>query len=138
MLATDQGRPPQGTLELTALGSVPSPPRGVAWPRAFTFMAPVASDPPPQRFELRNDGGSAMRFESAPGAAWLAADPPQGSVAPGESVEVSVRVTGLLSADIWRGLLTLTLSGPGGPVAPLELPVTFVAVPDPGPSGGFE
>ena len=133
VLATDTW-PVEGTLRLETTGSAAAPPHGRAWPRAFTFVAEVGADPRPQAFELRNEGGSAMRFEASSASVWLAADPPQGSVPAGETARIAVRATGLPLADTHEGTLAIALSGPAGPVRPLALPVTFVAVPVP-PSG---
>lgn len=124
-----------GTLGLEASGTAVHPPAGRAWPRAFTFVADVGTDPPAQSFELTNEGGSAMRWEASAEAAWLAADPPQGAVPPGGTAQVAVRVTGVVPADTHEGTLALELSGPAGAVAPLALPVTFVAVPPPDVNG---
>ncbi len=135
VLATE-GAAPSGTLRLEASGSGPKPPSGRAWPRAFTFVSDVGTDPSEQVFELRNDGESAMQFDASSESAWLAADPPQGAIAPGESAELAIQVTGLVAADTHEGTLAIGLSGPNGPVSPLALPVTFVAVPPPeGDSG---
>ena len=130
VLAGD-GPPVSGTLSLEVTSSGPRPPRAKAWPRAFTFVSEAGTDPPPQNFELRNEGGSTMHFEAAPEAAWLAADPPRGSVAPGESLELAVRVTGQVPADTHAATLDLSLDGPYGALPQLRLPVTFVAVPPP-------
>lgn len=127
-----------GTLGLAASGTAVHPPAGRAWPRAFTFVADVGTDPPAQSFELTNEGGSAMRWEASAEAAWLAADPPQGSIPPGASAQVAVRVTGVVPADTHEGTLALELGGPAGAVAPLALPVTFVAVPPPDVNGSGE
>ena len=43
--------------------------------------------------------------------------------------QVAVRITGTVPVDTHEGTLALELGGPSGPVAPLALPVTFVAVP---------
>ena len=130
VLAGD-GTPVSGTLSLEVTSSGPRPPRAKAWPRAFTFVSEAGTDPSPQNFELRNEGGSAMHFEAAPAAAWLAADPPRGSVAPGESLELAVRVTGQVPADTHAATLDLSLDGPYGALPQLRLPVTFVAIPPP-------
>ena len=130
VLASD-GQPPQGTLRLEASGTAPRRPRPRAWPRAFTLVAPAWSDPAPQTFELRNAGEVPLHWEHAPDLMWLATDPAAGTVPPGEAASVSVRARGLLTPGTHEGTLRLDLRGPAGPEPPLELPVTFVAVPPP-------
>ena len=128
VLASDS-TPVSGTLSLEVTSSGPRPPRARAWPRAFTFVSDVDTAPHPQSFELRNAGGSALQFDASSEAAWLAADPPRGSIRPGEAAEISVVVAGRAPADTHAATLDLSLGGPYGPLAPLRLPVTFVAVP---------
>ena len=123
--------PVAGTLSLEVTSSGPRPPRARAWPRAFTFVSDAGSDPHSQVFELRNEGGTAMQFEASSEASWLAADPAQGSIAPGASAELAVRVAGQVPADTHAATLDLSLGGPYGPLPELSLPVTFVAVPQP-------
>ena len=128
-LVTEGYRPLSGTLRLEASAHGPPPPRGRAWPRAFTFVAPAGVAPAPQSFELTNEGGSPLRFEARSRSHWLAADPPAGEIPPGESREVRVIVTGLITAGTAEAVLRVARSGPEGPIAPLDLPVTFARVP---------
>ena len=130
VLATD-GWPAEGTLRLEASGTAPLRPRPRAWPRAFTLVAPAWSDPAPQTFELRNEGDAPLHWERAPDPAWLATDPPAGTVPAGESASVSVLARGLLAPGTHEGTLRLDLRGPAGPEPPMALPVTFVSVPAP-------
>ncbi|MXY16325.1 MAG: hypothetical protein F4057_10615 [Acidobacteria bacterium] len=130
VLVTD-GTPVSGTLSLEVTSSGPRPPRARAWPRAFTFVSDAGSDPHPQVFELRNEGGTAMQFEASSEASWLAADPPRGSVPPGESAEIAIRVSAQVPADTHAATLNLDLGGPYGPLSQHRLPVTFVAIPPP-------
>ncbi|MDE0124118.1 MAG: M12 family metallopeptidase [Bryobacterales bacterium] len=132
-LATD-GWPAEGTLRIEASGTAPRRPLPRAWPRAFTLVAEAWSDPAPQTFKLHNDGDAPLHWEHAPDPMWLAADPPAGTVPAGEAATLSVRTRGLLAPGTHEGTLRLDLRGPAGPEAPLELPVTFVAVP--APAGG--
>jgi len=130
VLVTD-GTPVSGTLSLEVTSSGPRPPSARAWPRAFTFVADAGADPHPQVFELRDEGGTAMQFEASSEASWLAADPPRGSIPPGESAELAIRVSGQVPADTHAATLDLSLGGPYGPLSQQRLPVTFVAVPPP-------
>lgn len=126
-------RPVEGTLRLEASGTAPRRPRPAAWPRAFTLVAPAWSDPAPQTFELRNAGDAPLHWERAPDRAWLATDPPAGTVPAGEAAQVSVLARSPLAPGTHEGTLRLEVRGPAGPEPPLELPVTFVSVPAPAP-----
>lgn len=134
ILASAAGPEAEGTLRLEASGTAPLRPRPSAWPRAFTLVAPAWSDPAPQTFELRNAGDAPLHWERAPDPAWLATDPPAGTVPAGEAASVSVLARGLLAPGTHEGTLRLDLRGPAGPQPPMEMPVTFVSVPAP-PSG---
>ena len=131
VVLVSDGSPVSGTLSLEVTASGPRPPRANAWPRAFTFVSDAGTDPAAQTFELRNEGGSAMQFDAASEAAWLAADPPQGSIPPGGTAELAILVTGQIPADTHAATLDLSLDGPYGALPRLRLPVTFVAVPPP-------
>ena len=129
VVLVSDGTPVSGTLSWEVTSSGPRPPRARTWPRAFTFVSDAGTAPHPQTFELRNEGGTALQFDASSEAAWLAADPPRGSVPPGGAAEISVVVTGQAPADTHAATLDLSLGGPYGPLSQQSLPVTFVAVP---------
>ena len=108
----------------------PEPPRGSAWPRALTFVGPIAGPPPPaQTVTLTNDGGSDMNFQATTDQTWLTATPPAGTIAPGESAEIALsgHPAGLL-ADTLGATLTVSRSGTDGTaIEALEIPVAFAA-----------
>lgn len=120
--------PRPAAFSLQATGNGPVPPLGMARPAAFTFVAPAGSDPLPQTVTLTNHGGEALHFEAASEAAWLRADPAQGSILPGEGAEIQLLVTGLVPADTHVSTLEIRQSGSAaGPLDPLSLPVWFAA-----------
>lgn len=120
--------PRPAAFSLQATGSGPVPPLGMARPSAFTFVAAAGSDPLPQTVTLTNHGGEALHFEAASEAAWLRAEPAQGSILPGEGAEIQLLVTGLVPADTHVSTLEIRQSGSAaGPLDPLSLPVWFAA-----------
>ncbi|MCY3560561.1 MAG: M12 family metallopeptidase [bacterium] len=124
-----EGTDPQpAAFSLQATGSGPVPPLGLAQPAAFTFVAAVGSDPQPQTVTLTNHGGEALHFAAASAAAWLRAEPAQGSILPGEAVELQVLVTALVPPDTHVAALEIRQSGSAsGDLDPLSLPVWFAA-----------
>jgi len=91
---------PEGELTGTLSASVASDIPVRASPRAFTFVAPQGSDPAPQTFALRNMAERQVSYLIDPDEAWLQAEPRQGELAAGESVEITVSVN---SAGVLTG-----------------------------------
>lgn len=77
-----------GTLSVSVASDIPVR----LSPRAFTFVAPEGSDPAPQTFALRNVAERQVSYLIDPDEAWLQAEPRQGALAAGESVEITVSV----------------------------------------------
>ena len=93
-----------GTLSATVASGLPVR----ASPRAFTFVAPEGSDPAPQTFELRNMAERQVSYLIDSDEGWLQAEPGQGVLAAGETVEITVSVNsaGVLT-DSHEGNLTI-------------------------------
>ena len=110
---------------LATVEMAPKAPVPAATPRAFTFVA-AGADPAPQSFALSNDGDADLLWSAASDAAWLSAAPASGSLAPGESVEVSVSAAaGGLPSEAHAGRLAIRHDG----IEDLVLPVHFVVLP---------
>lgn len=111
---------------LATVETAPLAGRFRAEPRAFTFAAPANSDAASQAFALANEGGADAQFRIESDRPWLSIAPLQGWLAPGESLEVSVRVArGGLASDAHAG--SVRIAGEGA--NELVLPVHFVALP---------
>lgn len=111
---------------LATVETAPLAGRFRAEPRAFTFAAPANVEAAPQAFALSNEGGADAQFRIESDRPWLSVAPVQGWLAPGESLEVSVRVArGGLAADAHAG--SVRIAGEGA--HELVLPVHFVALP---------
>ena len=97
---------PDATGSLTATVTDGTPVR--ASPRAFTYVVPEGFDPAPQTFELTNMADRPLSFLVESDRTWLRAEPRQGTLAAGETTQITAMVsgTGLLS-DIHRGNLTI-------------------------------
>ena len=111
---------------LATVETAPLAGRFRAEPRAFTFAAPANSAAASQAFALTNEGGADAQFRIESDRPWLSVAPVQGWLAPGESLEVSVRVArGGLAVDAHAG--SVRIAGEGA--NEMVLPVHFVALP---------
>lgn len=102
-------------------------------PRAFTFVSPVGSDPPPQAVRVFPAGSGSSRFRVESDRTWLAANPREWTqTGPGDR-QLSITVNNAaLPPGTHHGKLRVVNaeSAPpaGGAPIGVEIPVTFVNV----------
>ena len=93
-------------------------------PRAFAFVAPAGAAAPAQRLRLENLSREPQTYRLEPNRRWTAATPWEGTVAPGSTAEVEVRVDADVVAGTHRGTVTIARASAVG--SGMRLPVTFV------------
>lgn len=123
----------EGTLRADVTKQAVPRPVPVASPRALTFVAPLDANAAPQTIQLRNVGDATWRYRIDSDQAWLAATPGLGTVPTRASVPLSVSVLGAgMVPDTHNATLRLVPLDQAGAVAStaVEIPVTFVVVPD--------
>ena len=122
----------EGTLRASFRQEEAPSPIPFARPRALTFVAVGNADATAQVIQLENLGDAPWRYRIDSDQAWLVAAPNLGTIAAGASSELSVKVTGAgIAPDTHNATLRLAPldSTDVGAPEPLEIPVTFVAVP---------
>lgn len=123
----------EGVLRADITNQATARPVPVARPRALTFVAPLGRDAAPQIIQLRNVGDAIWRYRIDSDQAWLAAAPGPGTVPARASVPLSVSVSGAgMRPDTHGATLRLVPLDQADAVSlpAVEIPVTFVAVPD--------
>ena len=123
----------EGTLRADVTKQAVPRPFPVASPRALTFVASLDADASRQIIQLRNVGDATWRYRIDSDQAWLAATPGLGTVTARASVPLSVSVLGSgMRPDTHNATLRLVPLDQSGEVAlpAVEIPVTFVVVPD--------
>lgn len=123
----------EGTLQADVTKQAVPRPVPVASPRALTFVAPLDANAAPQIIQLRNVGDATWRYRIDSDQAWLAATPGLGTVPTRASVPLSVSVLGAgMVPDTHNATLRLVPLVQAGAVdsTAVEIPVTFVVVPD--------
>ena len=132
----------EGTLRASFRQEEAPSPIPLARPRALTFVAAGNADAAAQVIQLKNLGDASWRYRIDSDQAWLVADPNLGTIAAGASSELSVKVTGAgVAPDTHNATLRLVPldSADVDAPEPLEIPVTFVAVPaESGPNAARE
>ena len=109
-LAVDGRDGAAGTVALT-WSSLPSAEAG-EWtvePSSLTLVAALGGDPAaPAQVVLRNDGDAEASFAVSSNRTWLDVAPSSGSLASGDSIELTVSANACTSADTASGLLTVS------------------------------
>jgi hypothetical protein len=87
-------------------------------------------DPDPQSFTVRNAGGGTLDWSASDNAGWMSVSPSSGSLAAGQTQEVTVSVT---SANLEPGdyLGAITVRDPEAGNSPQIMPVNLTVTPHP-------
>ena len=93
-------------------------------PRAFTFVAPVDHAAPAQRLRLENLSAQSESWRIEPNRRWITVSPAEGTIGPGQSAEVEVRVGLGIVTGTHHGTLSVRRGSSGRSGMPLS--VTYV------------